>query len=142
MMKTRIVFFLAAVLFSVSGMAQKHTIEFVIKNVDNDKGVISAALFSGEENFPDKDKALYNTTVTATKGEVKIRFENIPAGEYALAVFHDENSNKALDTNFIGIPKEGYGFSNNSRATFGPPKYKDAKFRVSGGYYSALYLAY
>ncbi|MDA3912124.1 MAG: DUF2141 domain-containing protein [Bacteroidales bacterium] len=141
-MKTRIVLFIAAVLFSISGMSQKYTVEFVIKNVKNDKGVISAALFSGEENFPDKEKALYNTTVSATKGELKIRFENIPAGEYALAVFHDENNNKDFDTNFIGIPKEAYGFSNNSKAMFGLPKYKDAKFRVSGGYYSALYLAY
>ncbi|MEA1874197.1 MAG: DUF2141 domain-containing protein [Bacteroidota bacterium] len=141
-MKSHIILFLTAILFSFSGMAQQYTIEFVIKNVRNDKGVISAALFSGEGNFLEKEKALYDTTVTATKGKVKIRFENIPAGEYALAVFHDENDNKDLDTNFIGIPKEGYGFSNNLKATFGSPKYKNAKFRVSGGYYSALYLAY
>jgi uncharacterized protein (DUF2141 family) len=142
MMKTRIILFLAAIGFSLSGIAQTYTVEFVIKNVKNNKGVISAALFSGEENFPEKEKALYNTTVIATEGETKVRFENVPAGEYALAVFHDENKNKELDTNFIGIPKEGYGFSNNSKATFGPPKYKAAKFRVSGGYFSALYLAY
>lgn len=141
-MKTRIIFLIAAILFSLSGISQSYTVEFVIKNVKNDEGVISAALFSGEDNFPDKEKALFNTTVSASKGETKVRFEDIPAGEYALAVFHDENNNKDLDTNFIGIPKEGYGFSNNSKATFGPPKYKDAKFRVSGGYYSAMYLAY
>jgi uncharacterized protein (DUF2141 family) len=126
-------------LFAIS---QEYTVEFIIKNVKNTHGVISGALFSGEENFPDKGKPNYTTSVNASKGEVIIRFEDIPAGEYALAVLHDENNNKALDTNFIGFPKEGYGFSNNPRTTFCAPKYEDAKFRVSGGYYSALYLAY
>lgn len=59
-------------------------------------------------------------------------FQNLPAGEYAVSVYHDENNNKKMDTNFFGIPKEGVGASNNARGHLGPPKYKDAKFLFNG----------
>jgi len=135
-MKTQIILFLTAILLSISGMAQKYTIEFVIKNVKNDQGVISAALFSGEKNFPEKEKALYNTSVSASEGEVKIRFENIPAGEYALAVFHDENDNKDF------FEAMNYLTNNNNQIYLLLTGNRNAKFRVSGDYYSAMYLAY
>lgn len=55
-------------------------------------------------------------------------FEELPFGEYAIKLFHDENMDGELDTNFLGIPTEDYGFSNNVRGTFGPADYDDAKF--------------
>jgi len=55
-------------------------------------------------------------------------FEELPFGEYAIKLFHDENMNGELDSNFLGIPTEDYGFSNNVRGTFGPADYDDAKF--------------
>jgi uncharacterized protein (DUF2141 family) len=45
---------------------------------------------------------------------------------------HDSNSNQKLDTNWIGIPKEGYGFSNNAKATLGPPSFDQVKFNLKG----------
>ena len=54
--------------------------------------------------------------------------EDLPYSQYAVKVFHDENTNSELDTNFLGIPTEDYGFSNNVRGTFGPADYDDAKF--------------
>jgi uncharacterized protein (DUF2141 family) len=53
---------------------------------------------------------------------------NLPRGEYAVKVFHDENGNDQLDTRMFGIPAERYGFSNNVRGTLGPPDYSDARF--------------
>ena len=58
-------------------------------------------------------------------------FENIPFGEYAVKVIHDENIDNNLDTNWLGIPKEAFGFSNNARARFGPPDFKDAMFKIN-----------
>lgn len=55
-------------------------------------------------------------------------FENIPFGEYAIKVHHDEDGNNEMDTNFLGIPSEDYGFSNNASGTFGPADWEDAKF--------------
>jgi uncharacterized protein (DUF2141 family) len=57
----------------------------------------------------------------------------IEPGTYAIAVYHDENSNGKLDSNFIGIPREGVGFSNNAKGHMGPPKFDAAAFRFSGG---------
>ncbi len=55
-------------------------------------------------------------------------FVGVPDGTYAIAVFHDENGNGKLDKNFIGIPAEGVGVSNNRFPFIGPPSWKDAKF--------------
>jgi len=55
-------------------------------------------------------------------------FEDLPFGEYAVSLMHDENRNGKIDTNFLGIPKEGYGASNDAKAVLGPPKYADARF--------------
>ena len=57
-------------------------------------------------------------------------FEDLPFGEYAVRAFHDANANEKLDTNFLGVPKESYGFSNDARGRFGPAKWKDARFAV------------
>lgn len=138
----KIITILVGIFFLSIGYSQTYSLEFVVKNTKNSKGYISGALFSGEKNFPKKEKAIYTARVIAKEGKTILRFENIPAGEYALAVFHDENNNKDLDTNFIGIPKEGYAFSNNTIITFGPPKYDAAKIIVKGDYSSEIYLAY
>jgi len=60
-------------------------------------------------------------------------FLAIPPGTYALAVIHDENRNGKLDTNWMGIPTEGYGFSNEAKALLGPPSFSAAKFQYDGG---------
>jgi uncharacterized protein (DUF2141 family) len=60
------------------------------------------------------------------------RINDVPYGDYGVAVFHDENSNGKMDKNVLGIPLEPYGFSNNVRITFGPPKWEEAKFTVKG----------
>jgi uncharacterized protein (DUF2141 family) len=59
-------------------------------------------------------------------------FEAILPGTYALAVIHDENSKAKLDTNLLGIPTEGYGFSNDATASFGTPSFSDARFSYDG----------
>jgi uncharacterized protein (DUF2141 family) len=57
----------------------------------------------------------------------------VPKGVYGISAYHDENSNKKLDTNFVGMPTEDYCASRNARGTFGPPSFEDAKFSYAGG---------
>ena len=64
--------------------------------------------------------------------QARCDFEDIPPGTYALAVIHDENSNGKLDTNWLGIPTEGYGFSNDARGLLGPPTFLAASFSYNG----------
>src|SRR5450755_1266464 len=65
-------------------------------------------------------------------GHAVCEFPRLNAGAYAISVFHDENSNGRLDTNLMGIPREGVGASNNAKGHFGPPKFDAAAFRFSG----------
>jgi uncharacterized protein (DUF2141 family) len=64
---------------------------------------------------------------------VRFAFEHIPAGDFAVSLFHDENNNAALDTNLFGMPKEGWGASRDAEAHFGPPSYGDARVSLSPG---------
>jgi uncharacterized protein (DUF2141 family) len=58
-------------------------------------------------------------------------FSKLPAGSYAVAVYHDKKNNKNLEKNYLGIPTEAYGFSNNARRTFSAPSFEEASFMVS-----------
>ena len=59
-----------------------------------------------------------------------ITIEKLKSGKYAFKYFHDENSNSKLDKNWIGIPKEGFGFSNNAAGAFGPPSFEKTIFEL------------
>jgi uncharacterized protein (DUF2141 family) len=65
-------------------------------------------------------------------GRATVIFQEVAPGQYAIQAYHDKNGNRKLDTGLFGIPKEPYGFSNNARNPFGPPKFDDVKFIVSG----------
>jgi len=107
----------------------------IIVNADNfgsNKGEVRVALFKSETGFPDKPEKAYRRI----KAEIKhkkseIHFNSLRFGVYAICIFHDENSNGKLDTNWMGIPTEGYGFSNNAKAFMGPPSFEDAKFELN-----------
>jgi uncharacterized protein (DUF2141 family) len=109
------------------------TLTVVISNFRNNRGNAMVTIFNSEKGFPKSpEKAVKILYVTINNKKSVAVFENLPAGGYAVSVFHDENNNKKMDTNFLGIPKEGVGASNNARGHFGPPKYNDAKFNFNG----------
>ena len=64
---------------------------------------------------------------------VRLQFPDLSLGSYAVKVFHDVDDNSILDTNWMGIPKEPYGFSNDAMGTFGPPSFEQASFKVGAG---------
>jgi len=131
------------VLIALGMMTQlgwSQSMEVVIKNVDASVGNIAVALFSNEADFLKKRFAAQK--VKAGKGEVRLVFENIPAGKYALSAYHDANVNGELDKNMIGIPKEGFGFSNDAMGMFGPPDFEKASFDWKGGQTLSLTLKY
>ena len=98
----------------------------------NDVGVVAVALFDAEEGFPGSEENMVKATTTEIKkGKATLQFNDLTFGEYAISAFHDENKNGKIDTNWLGIPKEGVGASNNAKGKMGPPKYKDAKFQFS-----------
>jgi uncharacterized protein (DUF2141 family) len=60
----------------------------------------------------------------------QVVFADLPSGVYAVSAFHDENMNEKLDKNFVGVPKEGYGASNNPKKKMGPPTFDETKFEL------------
>jgi uncharacterized protein (DUF2141 family) len=112
--------------------AQTGTLTVEISEIQGREGEISVGLYTSSENFPETDKS-YNGRIKKVTGEKAVAtFQDVPVGTYAIAVFHDANSNSKLDTNFLGIPNEGYAFSNNVLGTFGPPDFEDASFKLDG----------
>jgi uncharacterized protein (DUF2141 family) len=110
-----------------------------ILNFRNNEGQISVALYNREEGFPKSpDKALKIVTAPISNKKSIVVFESLPPGEYAISVFHDENKNGKMDSNFFGVPKEGVGASNDARGHMGPPQYKDAKFHYNGNVQSVI----
>ncbi len=106
-----------------------------VLNIRNSTGTVDCALFDSPVGFP--IEALLSATnvmvIKIRKTQARCDFEDIPPGTYALAVIHDENMNGKLDTNLLGIPKEGYGFSNGARALLGAPSFSAASFEYDGG---------
>jgi uncharacterized protein (DUF2141 family) len=99
----------------------------------NSKGQVLCALFNGPKGFPDSKGAIQGGKAKVVDGKATCSFKKLDPGVYAVAVFHDEDGDSEMDT-VLGIPTEGFGFSNNARpGMFGPPSFKEAAFRVSGG---------
>lgn len=101
-----------------------------VHGVENSEGKISVAVYNSSEDFLQFDKVFKYKSTQAMKGSTLLFIDNLPEGEYALAIFHDENGNDELDTNWLGIPKEAVGFSNAKMKTFGPPKFKECVVHV------------
>ncbi|WP_226986776.1 DUF2141 domain-containing protein [Chlorobaculum tepidum] len=100
-----------------------------ITGLRSTNGNLSVALFNAKKGFPGKyERAVRRAKIPAAGSEPLVVFGDIPYGTYAVAVQHDENANGKLDANFLGMPKEGVGSSNNPKSKFGPPSFDDASF--------------
>jgi uncharacterized protein (DUF2141 family) len=109
-----------------------NVIHVEINGLRNDKGQLVCSLYSSADGFPkDAQKAIARTSAAIKDKRGVCEFMGIaPNATYAISVFHDENSNGKLDTNFMGIPREGVGASNGARGHFGPPKFDAAAFSL------------
>ena len=102
-----------------------------ITGLSSAKGQVKIALFNSSESWLG-DHPAASSTVPVESLTVTWKFSDIPQGDYGIALFHDENKNGKMDKNFLGIPQEAYGFSNNQRVVLGPPKWDKSKFAVKG----------
>ena len=119
-------------LASYSVLSTAGEVTLTITEINKQQGHIMVALYDSQAAY-DGDAAPAATARIAVTGQsVQTRFGDLADGEYAIKLYHDENNNGELDTNFMGIPAEGYGFSNNAIGSFGPASYTDARFTVEG----------
>ena len=100
------------------------TLTIEINGLQNNNGQIIVQFCN------EKEIEIKGITQILTGKKCIIVIENLKPGKYGFKYFHDENKNKKLDANWIGIPTEGYGYSNNADGTFGPPSYEKTIFEL------------
>lgn len=101
-----------------------------IDGLRSNRGQVMACMTANPKTFPDcqKDPNARHLTVPALNGET-VQFKDVPQGRYAIALFHDENSNGRMDKMMM-LPREGFGFSRDAPLQFGPPRFAAASFQV------------
>lgn len=116
-------------LFASFTPSVNQNLKVTITKLHNNNGVVLVSLFKDGNGYPDEpEKAYGKEKAYIIEKSATLIFKSVPPGSYAIAILHDENNNQKMDKNMLGIPKEGYGFSNNASAPFGPPSYKKASF--------------
>lgn len=130
-MKTHCAIALALATLPASGA--EPGLQITVSGLKHEGTPLHCALFSKPEGFPKDAAALATVTAPVTGGIATCVFARIPPGTYAVAAFEDRNGNGKLDSNVLGQPTEGYAFSRDARARFGPPKFDAAAFAYAGG---------
>jgi uncharacterized protein (DUF2141 family) len=115
-----------------SVLAHAADLTITVKGVRSADGAVFLAVYDSDKSFMKAPQAKTTRRMNASKGDLKVVVHDLPAGKYAIASYHDENGNGKLDTNALGMPEEGYGFSNDARGMLGPPKFSEAVFEFDG----------
>ena len=124
-------FFLILSLFVIqTAYSQTGNLKVTITNIKTVSGTINIGLYNNADDFPIEEKEYKLIILDVKTVEIIFTFKDLPQGEYAIALYQDENRDDECNRNFLGIPKEGYGFSNNVKPVFSAPSFDDAKFKL------------
>ena len=131
--------------FPVTSPAADLTV--VVTGLISETGIVRVALFDSEPGFPlDTSRAVtlqqMDLAMTTTNHSRTVVFKNLPEKTYAVSVFHDEDSDGKLKTNWLGMPREGVGSSNNAKGWMGPPRFAAAAFPLSGNLRIVVVVTY
>lgn len=106
-------------------------IKVIMTGFRNEKGRAQVALYNSEKGFPlDPNYAYKTISVAIIKGRAVATFYNVPLGKYALSAIHDEDMDGDFDRNWLFLPGEGWGTSNDAGGYFGPGGYQDSRFII------------
>jgi uncharacterized protein (DUF2141 family) len=123
-------FFLSALLAATAG-AQAAELTVVLQDVRAQTGLIKVALVDSQAGWDGKAAPVQATGAPPSGEQATFVFKDLKPGAYAVLITHDENGNGQLDTNMMGMPVEGYGFSNNPRV-MRKPTWDEARFELAG----------
>ena len=116
---------LLSVLLAGQTYAQSHTLIVDIRQLKSTTGTLFIAL----QDTAQKD--VQRLAIPVKDNIDKVVFHNVTPGRYAVRFFIDENNNRKLDKSILGVPKEGWGCSNDAKSTFGPPKFEAMLFSLN-----------
>ena len=123
----------AAALIFMAGPASAARIIVTIDGLHSAQGTVFVGLYATLSKFLNGNQSDALRKVRASTGPITVAFDNLPPGTYAVGAYHDENGNDHLDTNFLGLPVEGYALSNGVRAVMAKPTFQQAAFTVGTG---------
>jgi uncharacterized protein (DUF2141 family) len=122
---------LMALLVTAGSASSAAEVVVRISGLSEPLGQVGCSLFAGTAGFPMDNTSARNLWLPADAKGVTCRFNDVPEGTYAVSIGHDLNGNKRVDTNFIGLPTEQWGVSNNARPTLRAPRFDEALFKVA-----------
>jgi len=125
---TQLLIFISSLFFSEP--SELFYIKVNVTGFDSNAGSANIALFNKSNGFPVYGKQIQGRVVSISNRSCTVWFKDLSKGNYAIAVYHDENNNKKMDKNVFGAPTESYGFSNNVRPTFSAPSFDDCRFYI------------
>lgn len=126
-MNTKRPFLVASALLCAG--AQAADLDVVVADVRAAKGSVMISVVDSAAAWEDRARPVAAATRKADAAQQTFHFADLPPGTYAVKVMHDENGNGKLDTNFMGMPIEGYGFSNDPKV-LRKPTFDEAKFEL------------
>ena len=126
----KFVFVMIITVLSQKTAAQTCNLLIQVPNIKNTKGNIQVKIYNNEKSFPKADEQYREAVFKIDTIPGNYLIKGLPKGRYAIAILHDENSDKKCNMNFFGIPKEGYGFSNNFRPVLSVPVFKDCEIAL------------
>jgi uncharacterized protein (DUF2141 family) len=104
-----------------------------IEDVSPKGGILRLGLYDRARYPDDNSTAIASADVKATPGEMTVTLHNIPVGTYAIQMFQDLNSNNKMDTTFLGLPEEPFGFSQDAHPFLSKPSFDEVKFDLKAG---------
>lgn len=117
--------------FLIAEDNQRTKVTIRIEGLKSNSGNVKVALCNSLENYKDHKAPFKGLILPIKNNTAEVTLYDLPVGFYAVKAFHDQNDNNNLDTNFLGIPIEDYGFSNNARGIIGPPSWNNAKILIN-----------
>ncbi|KGE02656.1 DUF2141 domain-containing protein [Pseudohaliea rubra] len=119
----------SAALAAAPAFANQLAVE--VTGISDVRGTLMVAVYDSSETFDGEGKPVAAKRAEVGAGTVVVTFDELAPGEHAVKLYHDANGNGELDRNMLGLPSEGYGFSNNG-GRYGPPPFEEARFTVDG----------
>lgn len=120
--------------FTILGQSEKVPVEVSVDNLRSSKGSIVVSIFKNEKSFqqeiPDYEKSFSKKEIKKGKFNTTLL---LPPGTYGIAILDDENQDRKMNYDFLGIPKEGYGFSNFEHTGYSKPKFSNFAFKLNKG---------
>lgn len=121
-------------LLFVNTNVETHSLTVTIDHIKNIEGTLEIGLFDNGERFLEEGQAYKSISVKVESSSETVVIENLPAGTYAISLYHDKNSDGKCNRNFFGIPTEPYAFSNNFRPKFSAPSFEDCEFTLNSNH--------